>query len=167
MTVLWGDWLGLALRAEAGQSNNEEMSLCLYYRRPLATAFHIIFFFVIWLGFTIPAACAHAHFIRKRRYRGSLLTGRIPPPAFILHLNTIRDGAYSRPSMYDRFVFVSRSIVVRSHMLEQGDPSRKSYFGKAVAPSAPREELGLYWGYQTRLASGLADVIAGCPFKGG
>lgn len=36
-----------------------------------------------------------------------------------------------------------------------------------MPPSAPREELGLYWGYQTRLASGMADLLAGCPYKGG
>lgn len=49
----------------------------------------------------------------------------------------------------------------------QGGPGRKNYFGKAVAPSTPREEAGLYWGYQTRLASGIAEVLSGCPFKGG
>jgi predicted SPOUT superfamily RNA methylase MTH1 len=40
-------------------------------------------------------------------------------------------------------------------------PSR----GVAVAPSAPREEAGLYWGYTTRVAKNLAEVFAGCPFK--
>jgi predicted SPOUT superfamily RNA methylase MTH1 len=40
-------------------------------------------------------------------------------------------------------------------------PSR----GVAVAPSAPREEAGLYWGYATRVAKNLAEVFAGCPFK--
>ncbi|CAM9482754.1 unnamed protein product, partial [Choristocarpus tenellus] len=51
--------------------------------------------------------------------------------------------------------------------LPQADTSRKVHVGKAVPPSAPREELGLYWGYQTRLAAGLAEVLSGCPFKGG
>lgn len=39
--------------------------------------------------------------------------------------------------------------------------------GEAVSPDAPREELGLYWGYQTRAAGGLAEVLAGCPWEGG
>lgn len=42
-------------------------------------------------------------------------------------------------------------------------PSR----GLAVAPSAPREEGGLYWGYTTRVAGNLPEVFAGCPFKVG
>ena len=42
-------------------------------------------------------------------------------------------------------------------------PSR----GVAVAPSAPRGEGGLYWGYTTRVAGNLAEVFAGCPFKAG
>ncbi|CAN0505660.1 unnamed protein product, partial [Ectocarpus sp. 12 AP-2014] len=51
--------------------------------------------------------------------------------------------------------------------LDKGDPCKKNHKGRAVPPSAPREELGLYWGYQTRLASGIADLLAGCPYKGG
>eukprot|EP00752_Nemacystus_decipiens_P003696 g3406.t1 len=51
--------------------------------------------------------------------------------------------------------------------LDKGDPCKKNHKGRAVPPSAPREELGLYWGYQTRLASGMADLLAGCPYKGG
>lgn len=43
-------------------------------------------------------------------------------------------------------------------------PNRQLYCGKAVPPSKPREEDGLYWGYTVRLASGLGDVFAGCPF---
>lgn len=39
--------------------------------------------------------------------------------------------------------------------------------GKAVAPSRPREEAGIYWGYTTRLASSLQDVFTQCPFTGG
>ncbi|CAN0292382.1 unnamed protein product, partial [Scytosiphon promiscuus] len=51
--------------------------------------------------------------------------------------------------------------------LDKGDPCKKNHKGRAVPPSTPREELGLYWGYQTRLASGMADLLAGCPYKGG
>jgi predicted SPOUT superfamily RNA methylase MTH1 len=37
--------------------------------------------------------------------------------------------------------------------------------GRAVPPSTPREELGLYWGYQTRLASSLGAVFSESPFE--
>lgn len=33
-----------------------------------------------------------------------------------------------------------------------------------VSPATPREQDGTYWGYTTRLASSLADVLHGCPF---
>jgi len=43
----------------------------------------------------------------------------------------------------------------------------KALHGRAVRPSTPREERGMYWGYQTRLAQSLEQVFSGCPFKGG
>jgi predicted SPOUT superfamily RNA methylase MTH1 len=38
---------------------------------------------------------------------------------------------------------------------------------EAVAPSAPREEAGYYWGYSVRLASSLSAVITECNYDGG
>lgn len=38
---------------------------------------------------------------------------------------------------------------------------------EAVAPSAPREEAGYYWGYSVRSASCLSAVFTECPFNGG
>ncbi|KAK8204704.1 deoxyribose-phosphate aldolase [Phyllosticta capitalensis] len=37
----------------------------------------------------------------------------------------------------------------------------------AVDPSAPREETGLFWGYQTRPAGSLSAVFTECPWDGG
>lgn len=39
--------------------------------------------------------------------------------------------------------------------------------GKVVAPSAPREDNGTYWGYSTRLADSINAVFDECPFEGG
>lgn len=39
--------------------------------------------------------------------------------------------------------------------------------GCAVAPRTPTTEAGLYWGYQTRLASGLRAVFDECPYAEG
>lgn len=39
--------------------------------------------------------------------------------------------------------------------------------GRAVAPSTPRTERGLYWGYTTRVAGGLGRVLSECPYDGG
>jgi len=36
-----------------------------------------------------------------------------------------------------------------------------------VAPSAPKMESGLYWGYATRLAANLSAVFTQCPYVGG
>ena len=36
-----------------------------------------------------------------------------------------------------------------------------------VAPTAPREEAGLYWGYTVRAANSLSAVLTECPFDGG
>ena len=37
--------------------------------------------------------------------------------------------------------------------------------GRVVTPSEPREAGGLYWGYTTRLASGLHAAVADSPFQ--
>ncbi|CAE7022917.1 SPOUT1 [Symbiodinium natans] len=39
--------------------------------------------------------------------------------------------------------------------------------GRAVDPREPRERLGLYWGFQTRLAGSLKAVFDECPWEGG
>lgn len=38
---------------------------------------------------------------------------------------------------------------------------------EAVAPEAPREEAGFYWGYSVRRAASLSAVFTECPFDGG
>ncbi|MCJ1319059.1 hypothetical protein MMC15_004392 [Xylographa vitiligo] len=38
---------------------------------------------------------------------------------------------------------------------------------EAVAPSAPREEAGYYWGYAVRAASSLSTVFTECAYDGG
>jgi hypothetical protein len=43
------------------------------------------------------------------------------------------------------------------------DPANRK-LGTPVAPSEPREKLGLYWGYQVRVATDLDKVFSECPF---
>lgn len=38
---------------------------------------------------------------------------------------------------------------------------------ETVAPSAPREEKGYYWGYAVRQCTSLSSVFTECPFDGG
>ena len=38
---------------------------------------------------------------------------------------------------------------------------------EAIAPTAPREEAGLYWGYTVRRCPSLSTVFTECPFDGG
>jgi predicted SPOUT superfamily RNA methylase MTH1 len=38
---------------------------------------------------------------------------------------------------------------------------------EAVAPTAPREESGYYWGYTVRKCSSLSSVFTECPYDGG
>jgi methyltransferase len=39
--------------------------------------------------------------------------------------------------------------------------------GTVVSPSAPRERDGTYWGYTTRMASSIRDVLESCPYGSG
>ena len=36
-----------------------------------------------------------------------------------------------------------------------------------VSPAEPREQLGVYWGYTTRIANDFEGVFQECPFEGG
>lgn len=44
---------------------------------------------------------------------------------------------------------------------------KKKVKGVVVPPSAPRRDLGLYWGYTVRLASSLSTVFTQGPHNGG
>jgi hypothetical protein len=39
--------------------------------------------------------------------------------------------------------------------------------GSAVSPAEPREKLGMYWGYTTRLVSSFSAIWSDCPYEGG
>eukprot|EP00581_Thalassiosira_minuscula_P027844 CAMPEP_0183756638 /NCGR_PEP_ID=MMETSP0739-20130205/5172_1 /TAXON_ID=385413 /ORGANISM="Thalassiosira miniscula, Strain CCMP1093" /LENGTH=504 /DNA_ID=CAMNT_0025993883 /DNA_START=88 /DNA_END=1602 /DNA_ORIENTATION=+ len=39
--------------------------------------------------------------------------------------------------------------------------------GTVVSPTTPRDEDGIYWGYTTRLASGINAIFEECPYEGG
>lgn len=43
----------------------------------------------------------------------------------------------------------------------------KKLKGVVVAPSVPRKQTGIYWGYSVRLANSLSEVFSQCPYKEG
>ncbi|XP_048766893.2 putative methyltransferase C9orf114 homolog [Ostrea edulis] len=51
--------------------------------------------------------------------------------------------------------------------INQYDPSRRILKGRVVSPSAPREDMGLYWGYSVRLAKSLGTVFTESPYEEG
>ena len=61
----------------------------------------------------------------------------------------------------------TRVTVKFKHAEAPLDTLNDELLAKPVAPSAPREEAGYYWGYSTRSASSLSAVLTECPFDGG
>ena len=52
------------------------------------------------------------------------------------------------------------------HVRSQGWEGHGKMYGARLANMAdPRQKLGLYWGYQTRIARTLQELTSGCPFK--
>lgn len=43
----------------------------------------------------------------------------------------------------------------------------KVLLGRAVSPTAPREDLGIYWGYEVRIANSFSEVFTKCPYDEG
>lgn len=71
-------------------------------------------------------------------------------------------------------VFVSAVIAAETRVTVKFKDEEKpeeipgnELLAEAVAPSAPREEAGYYWGYSVRSASCLSAVLTECPFDGG
>ncbi|KAI9796054.1 MAG: hypothetical protein M1835_004720 [Candelina submexicana] len=48
-----------------------------------------------------------------------------------------------------------------------GLENQRPNFAEAVAPDAPREEAGYYWGYTIRRAPSLSTVLTECTYDGG
>jgi len=47
------------------------------------------------------------------------------------------------------------------------DENKSVLQGTAVSPLQPRQQKGLYWGYQVRVATSLGAVFTECPYRGG
>lgn len=74
----------------------------------------------------------------------------------------------------DQDVFVEAMIpaitrlTLKFKQAEQNQTSRgDALLATPVAPSAPREEAGYYWGYAVRSAPSLSAVLTECPFEDG
>ncbi|XP_034948326.1 putative methyltransferase C9orf114 homolog [Chelonus insularis] len=47
------------------------------------------------------------------------------------------------------------------------DQNTKKLKGTIVSPDTPKKEVGLYWGYNVRLASNISEVFSKCPYDKG
>ena len=64
---------------------------------------------------------------------------------------------------------ISRTLPVGTRVTVRMPPPNSSNARSAtvVPPREPREAAGLYWGYDVRVANGLAAVWSDCPYEGG
>lgn len=58
-------------------------------------------------------------------------------------------------------------VTVRMGEEVKDEGSKKVRHGTAVSPEEPRTNLGLYWGYQVRIAKSFKAVFDECPHEGG
>ena len=59
-------------------------------------------------------------------------------------------------------------VTVKFKAMERPEEVRgNEVLAEAVAPSAPREEAGYFWGYSVRAAGSLSAVFTECGFDGG
>jgi methyltransferase len=74
-------------------------------------------------------------------------------------------GIKNRPVEIDRVLMAGVRVTVQLDVKVYGSAGK--IYGTVVSPSAPREDDGTYWGYNTRLASSINAVFEECPFEGG
>ena len=60
-------------------------------------------------------------------------------------------------------IFLGSAATLTESALAEGH----CYQGKLASMSDPRQKLGWYWGYQTRIAAGVGALVDACPFEVG
>lgn len=73
------------------------------------------------------------------------------------------DVGLSKEIQLDKYITPGVRVTVKMDK----NTGNKKRTGQVVSPNAPREQLGLYWGYQVRLARSLGQVITECPYDDG
>jgi len=71
-----------------------------------------------------------------------------------------------REVQVDKLLETNVRVTVRMQA-DKGNPGKFTNYGRVVSPSAPKEEVGLYWGFRVRMAKSLADVFSEGPYQGG
>ncbi|EGD72341.1 hypothetical protein PTSG_00362 [Salpingoeca rosetta] len=77
------------------------------------------------------------------------------------------DIGLTRPAKIDRHLAPGVRVTVALDVTQYHKKQVHTFRGKAVSPSAPREQKGMYWGYSVRVAESAADVLSECPWKTG
>lgn len=56
---------------------------------------------------------------------------------------------------------------VTCKLANQQDIKSKKIVAEVVSPSRPRQDTGVYWGYNVRLANNLTQILTQCPYEDG
>ena len=81
-----------------------------------------------------------------------------------------KDGSASSATLVDVGLPMKRvlqDVQIPSNTRVTLKLERHSENAEAVAPTAPREEAGYYWGYTVRRCNSLSAAFTECPFKDG
>uniref|UniRef100_A0A6A7G8R0 Methyltransferase C9orf114 n=1 Tax=Hirondellea gigas TaxID=1518452 RepID=A0A6A7G8R0_9CRUS len=84
----------------------------------------------------------------------------------VLKTNLESEGSYVNVGLPKK-CFVEQKLDSDTRVTIKLDKTSSQVKGRVVKHSHPRKKRGLYWGYTTRLASGIEGVFTGCPFKHG
>lgn len=61
---------------------------------------------------------------------------------------------------------ITPGLRVTVKLLPQTEGTKKMR-GEIVAPTVPRSETGVYWGYTVRVAKTLSEIFSQSPYKNG
>ena len=81
---------------------------------------------------------------------------------------TLVDAGFTNPVTVPSSIPPNTRVTLKfADMTVPEDMASPELAAEAVAPSAPREEAGYYWGYSVRSASSLSAVLTESPYDGG
>lgn len=123
-------------------------------------------------GLLNPLDCPHHVRIDEYTpYREGVVlpkTTKLPSTsALTTHVSLVNCGLRKEVSIDKKLKPGVRVTVELTEPIEQYQSGKAKFTGVVVSPAKPREESGLYWGYQVRLAEGINKVFEECPYEGG
>ncbi|KAG9302914.1 hypothetical protein G9A89_022331 [Geosiphon pyriformis] len=119
-----------------------------------------------YAGLLNPLDCSH-HFRQEEKtpYREGVVISKVPKGG----KGSLVDAGLNKNVIIDRSLKPGIRVTLQIDNFDTINEGKLSNYiqAKVISPKTPREQCGLYWGYQIRLANSISKVFTECPYTDG